>query len=467
MYKLDTAGQETILYNFTGQADGGDPLAGVIRDSAGNLYGTTDQGGTTYHGVVYELDAAGQETVLYNFTGAADGSYPNASVVRDSAGNLYGTTHGGGATTNLGVVYKLDAAGQETVLYTFPFGADGAQPEAGVIRDSAGHLYGTTTGGGPANAGVVYKLDSTGHETVLYRFTGGVDGLHPYAGVIRDSAGHLYGTTLNGGTASVGVVYKLDAAGQETVLHSFTGGTDGEYPYAGVTRDSAGNLYGTTQGGGTGNAGVVYKLDTTGQETVLYSFSGGADGGYPDASVIQDSVGNLYGTTFNGGTANMGVVYKLDVGGQETVLYSFTGGADGASPYAGVIRDSAGDLYGTTVEGGTAGWGGVYKLDTAGQETVLYSFTGGADGGDPYAGVIRDPAGNLYGTTLFGTYGSGNVYKLDTTGQETVLYSFTNGADGGYPYAGVIRDSVGNLYGTTYNGGKDIAGVVFKLTPAP
>jgi uncharacterized repeat protein (TIGR03803 family) len=265
----------------------------------------------------------------------------------------------------------------------------------------------------------------------------------------------------------VGVVYKLDAAGQETVLHSFTGGTDGEYPYAGVTRDSAGNLYGTTQGGGTGNAGVVYKLDTTGQETVLYSFSGGADGGYPDASVIQDSVGNLYGTTFNGGTANMGVVYKLDVGGQETVLYSFTGGADGASPYAGVIRDSAGDLYGTTVEGGTAGWGVVYKLDASGQETVLYSFMGGADGGDPYAGVIRDPAGNLYGTTLFGTYGSGNVYKLDTTGQETVLYSFTNGADGGYPYAGVIRDSVGNLYGTTYNGGKDIAGVVFKLTPAP
>ena len=411
--------RKTILYNFTGQADGGDPRRCDPATRQATSTGPRDQGSTTYRMSRVDVQSwmrPGQETVLYNFTGAADGSYPNASVVRDSAGNLYGTTHGGGATTNLGVVYKLDAAGQETVLYTFPFGADGAQPEAGVIRDSAGHLY---------------------------------------------------GTTLNGGTASVGVVCKLDAAGQETVLHSFTGGTDGEYPYAGVTRDSAGNLYGTTQGGGTGNAGVVYKLDPSGQETVLYSFSGGADGGYPDASVIQDSVGNLYGTTFNGGTANMGVVYKLDVGGQETVLYSFTGGADGASPYAGVIRDSAGDLYGTTVEGGTAGWGVVYKLDASGQETVLYSFMGGADGGDPYAGVIRDPAGNLYGTTLFGTYGSGNVYKLDTTGQETVLYSFTNGADGGYPYAGVIRDSVGNLYGTTYNGGKDIAGVVFKLTPAP
>ena len=214
------------------------------------------------------------------------------------------------------------------------------------------------------------------------------------------------------------------------MLHSFTGGTDGEYPYAGVTRDSAGNLYGTTQGGGTGNAGVVYKLDTTGQETVLYSFTGGADGGYPDASVIQDSVGNLYGTTFNGGAATWASSTSLMWAARKRSCTASRVGPMGRVPSAGVIRDSAGNLYGTTIEGGTAGWGVVYKLDASGQETVLYSFMGGADGGDPYAGVIRDPAGNLYGTTLFGTYGSGNVYKLDTTGRETVLYSFTNGADG-------------------------------------
>jgi uncharacterized repeat protein (TIGR03803 family) len=214
-----------------------------------------------------------------------------------------------------------------------------------------------------AGAGVVYKLDTTGHETVLYTFKGGADGGYPYAGVIRDSAGNLYGTTYGGGTASWGVVYKLDTTGQETVLYSFTGGADGGEPMAGVIGDSAGNLYGTTNyGGGTATAGVVYKLDTTGHETALYTFSGGADGGWPWAGVIRDSGGNIYGTTFLGGTANEGVVYKLDITGQETVLHSFTGGADGGSPRAGVIRDPAGNLYGTASNGGKRSTGVVFKL---------------------------------------------------------------------------------------------------------
>ena len=183
--------------------------------------------------------------------------------------------------------------------------------------------------------------------------------------------------------------------------------------------------------------------------------------------MIRDSAGNLYGTTEAGGTANAGVVFKVDTAGQETVLYSFTGGADGGSPYAGVIRDSAGNLYGTTWDGGTANAGVVYKVDTAGQETVLYSFTGGADGGSPFAGVIRDSAGNLYGTTWLRRLGElGRGVQVNTAGQETVLYSFTGGADGSRPLAGVIRDSAGNLYGTTSEGGKKYGGVVFKLKPA-
>ena len=160
------------------------------------------------------------------------------------------------------------------------------------------------------------------------------------------------------------------------------------------------------------------------------------------------------------------MVYKVDTAGQETVLYSFTGGADGGEPWAGVIRDAAGNLHGTTYYGGTAGVGVVYKVDTAGQETTLYSFTIGADGGQPYAGVIRDSAGNLYGTTYYGgTAGAGVVYKLDPAGQETVLYSFTGGADGGSPRAGVIRDAAGNLYGTAYSGGTESSGVIFKIIP--
>ncbi|MGA2136520.1 MAG: choice-of-anchor tandem repeat GloVer-containing protein [Bryobacteraceae bacterium] len=325
-------------------------MADVTRDSAGNLYGTTDLGGTAGAGVVYKLDATGVETILYTFTGGSDGGNPVAGVIRDSAGNLYGTT-GSGGKVGAGVVYKLDTAGRET-SYSFPEGADGQIASGGVIRDSTGNFYGTASLGGTANSGVVYKLDAAGHETVLYTFTGGTDGGYPNAGVIRDSAGNLYGTTIQGGSGA-GVVYMLDTSGHETVVYSFTGGADGGRPFAGVIRDSAGNLYGTTYQGGTANAGVVYELDVTGHETVLYTFTGGADGGNPFAGVIRDSAGNLYGTTYQGGPANAGVVYKLDSTGHETVVHSFTV-ADGSTPYAGVIRDSAGNLYGTTSWGGTA-----------------------------------------------------------------------------------------------------------------
>ena len=320
------------------------------------------------------------------------------------------------------------------VLYSFPNGIDGFFPAAGLTGDTSGNLYGTTSNGGAADAEVVYKLDNTGHETVLYTFTGGTDGNGPFAGVIQDSAGNLYGTTRGGGAANSGVVFRVDTAGQETVLYSFTGGADGETPN-GVIRDSADNLYGTTSRGGAAGWGVVYKLDTTGHETVLYSFTGGTDGGRPAAGVIRDSAGNLYGTTSQGGAAKAGVVYEVDTTGHETVLYNFTGGTDGDGPQAGVIRDSAGNFYGTTVGGGAGGAGVVYKVDTSGHETVLYAFpAGGEGGGGPWAGVIRDHAGNLYGTASWGgAAGYGVVYMVDAAGQETVLYSFTDKTDGVIP----------------------------------
>jgi uncharacterized repeat protein (TIGR03803 family) len=293
------------------------------------------------------------------------------------------------------------------VLHSFGFGFD---PYAGLVRDSAGNFYGTTSAGGIGcnfiGCGVVYKLDTAGNYTVLYEFTGGSDGGSPFAGVVLDSDGNLYGTTTYGGANLNGVVYKLDKAGSQTVLHTFTGGADGGAPRSGVVRDRKGILYGTTFSGGSGH-GVVYRVDQKGQEKVLYTFTGGADGGLPYAGLILDSEGNLYGTTVAGGSG-AGVVYKLNPDGQETVLYTFTGGADGSGPYASVIRDSAGNLYGTTVGGGvftapcTYGCGVVFKLDTRGQETALYRFTGWADGGSPYGGVILDSVGNLYGTTLYG-----------------------------------------------------------------
>ncbi len=357
---------------------------------------------------------------------------------------------------------RANGEGSRHIIHTFgvPNPADGSFPYGGVLPDGEGNLYGTAVFGGTAGDGIVYKIDSTGRETVLHNFTG-PDGSEPEAGVIRDSEGNLYGTTRVGGTANAGVVFKVDPSGNETVLHSFTGGDDGNSPYAGVIRDSAGNLYGTTGSGGAGcpspGCGVVYKLDTARNLTVLYAFTGGADGGFPTGSLTGDSAGNLYGTTNGGGnTCNCGVVFKLDRSGNETVLYTFTG-TDGDGPQAGVIRDSAGNLYGTTDFGGTDGYGVVYKVDASGRETVLYDFTDGADGANPYAGVIRDSAGNLYGTTLYGgnvaacpaTFftpaGCGVVFKLDTAGNETALYSFTGGADGSVPVAGVIRNPAGIL----------------------
>jgi uncharacterized repeat protein (TIGR03803 family) len=384
--------------------------------------------------VVYKVTPAGSESVLYTFTGATDGAGPYAGVIRDSAGDIYGTTAYGG-TAGEGVVFELGTTGFQT-LYGFPEAAGGYGPNSGLIRDPAGNLYGTTPHGGTVGAGVVFRMNSAGQETVRYSFTGGADGSEPNAGVIEDSAANLYGTTFNGGTSGYGVVYEVDSAGSETVLYNFTGGADGSNPYAGVIRDSAGNLYGTTWYGGTEDAGVIYKVDTSGNETVLYNFTGEPGASRSYSALFRDSTGNLYGTAYSGGAAGFGAVYEWATSGQYTVLYSFTGGADGRYPYAGVIRDSAGNL-----------------------------FTGGTDGDFPNGGLSRDSAGNFYGTTVDGgASGLGEVYELSTTNQLTVLHSFTGAPDGANPQAGVILDSSGDVYGTTQSGGKGNVGAVFKLT---
>jgi uncharacterized repeat protein (TIGR03803 family) len=284
-------------------------------------------------------------------------------------------------------------------------------------------------------------------------------------------------------------VFKLYASGLEMGIHTFEGGfqepPDGANPRAGLIRDKSGDLYGTTNFGGGhscpgGGCGTIFKV-SKGKEAVLYSFSG-PDGANPQAGVIRDAQGNLYGTTFSGGSGAVcggtgcGVVFELDSTGKETVLYSFLGQADGGGPLAGLLRDSTGHLYGTTIGGGASGAGTVFKLNKVGKETVLYSFKGGADGVSPEAGLIRDSAGNLYGTTAYGGGtacfgGCGTVFKLDTTGAKTVLHTFTGGTDGALPEADLAQDSAGNLYGTTYNGGGTGCGgagcgVVFEVSVA-
>lgn len=359
--RLTQAQGFTVLYAFGNGKDGGTPYSDLVRDSAGNLYGTTFSGGTAGDGTVFTLDATGKETVLYSFQGGADGALPVAGLIRGAKGELYGATVEGGAAGH-GTIFKLDATGTEIVLHHFR-SADGSYPDASLLRDASGNLYGATLEGGASNAGTVFMLGRNREETVLHSFTG-ADGRFPYSygGLIRDANGNFYGTSLAGGASDQGVVFKLNAAGREIILHTFAGGTDGGYPYAGLVMDEKGNLYGTTYMGGASGQGTIFRVTQGGKETVLYSFTGAADGGNPAARLLRDKKGNFFGTTYYGGASNSGVVFKLDKNHNLTVLHSLDYANDGGYPTARLIRDANGNLYGTASAGGASNRGTVFRI---------------------------------------------------------------------------------------------------------
>lgn len=363
-------------------------------------------------------------------------------------------------------------------LYNFMGSQDGGHPRSAPILDRAGNLYGTTYAGGNfdsngicnyAGCGVVYKLDTAGNETPLYSFNGQPDGQGLVGGVVSDSSGNLYGTTAYGGTNGYGTVFVIGAAGGEKILQSFTGGADGGVPNGGLVIDKKGNLYGTTYVGGSAGLGTVFHVSSTGAFSTLYSFVDNAHGSHPNATLTLGPDGNLYGTTQYGGAANRGAVFELDLGsGTESVLYSFAGMPDGAYPQ-GQLVFSGKDIYGTTAEGGLSNNGTVFRLSSANAEAVLHSFGGNPDGSYPTGGVLLDKAGNIYGTTLHGgsngVPGAGVVYKIDTSGNETLLYSFQGSFDGQGPASSLVLNPAATaLYGTTVQGGFDCCGVVYSVT---
>jgi uncharacterized repeat protein (TIGR03803 family) len=361
---------ETVLHSFGKGTDGNTPLAAPVLDTEGNLYGTTINGGTYTQGTVYKVTPSGTETILHSFdVNGHDGADPAGGLVRDTKGNLYGTAEGGG-TDGCGAVFELTASGTETILYSFEVnGTDGCFPIAGLVRDTKGNLYGTTEFGGvnpcsAENCGTVFELTSSGRETILHNFeNNGTDGNFPVSGLVRDTKGNLYGTTASGGTYDLGTVFELTPSGTETILHSFGQGKDGTNPRAGLILDTKGNLYGTTANGGTYNLGTVFELTLSRKEKVLHNFGKGKDGTNPLASLLFDTKGNLYGTTANGGAYNLGTVFELAPSGTETILYSFGGNpTDGYYPGAPLVFDTKGNLYGTTEVGGAYGYGTVFKV---------------------------------------------------------------------------------------------------------
>jgi uncharacterized repeat protein (TIGR03803 family) len=396
----------------------------------------------------------------------------------------------------LGVLCLPDAplyAQTFTVLHEFTGGTDGQNPQAALVRDGSGNLYGTTPFGGTSDycgyggpgCGVVFKIDAGGHETIVHAFTGAPnDGAYPYDSLLVGGDGTLYGTTAAGGEAGTGTVFKITPSGGESILHSFGALDYGTYPLGGLVMDAEGVIYGTTEEGGVGTScwgacGTVFRIDADGTYTVLVNFEAPSE--YPGATLTMDPEGDLYGSTSGNGGCCLGTIFRVakDAISTATTMHTFMGGAAGSTPIGSLLQDTQGRIYGATTAGGDLncpltegdGCGVLYELSPKGGLMVLHAFAGQADGAIPFGGLVRDKSGNLFGTTSRGgTANFGTVFKLDRRHKMILLHNFEN-TDGALPYSGLVEDPEGNLYGTTYWGGnfdcnsQTGCGVVFKLAP--
>jgi hypothetical protein len=493
---------ETQLYSFppSNSTSTPEPVGAIVRDAAGNFYGVSpndglancyNQGDPIACGVVWQISntsSGWKRTIIYTFSGGTDQGTPQDLII-DSAGNLYGVTDYG-----WGTVFELSPSGSSwtyKLLYAFTGGADGGAPSA-IVMDGSGNLLGATNTGGYVNAnvcyneavysngcGVVFELSpasgGTWTESTLYSFLGGNDGAQPIGTIALDPSGNIFGIADNAGVNGEGTLFEVSKSSgswTETVPYAFPAQVA---PSSGVTSDGAGNIFGGTKLGGTLNSGTLFELSpSSGGYTynTIYSFTESFDGGYPFIAPTIDNHGNLFVSTYSTFAQNYGSFINIEFelsptgtgGWHGSVVRDFPSSTDGYDPLGGVIRDSAGNLYGTTPGGGLYGWGGVFEVTPSGTgstEKLIYSFQGTSDGALPSASLALDASGNLYGVAQFGGSnncfgGCGTVFKLaPATGGTwafSVLHTFNGARDGSNPTAGVMVDSAGNVYGTSQYG---------------
>jgi uncharacterized repeat protein (TIGR03803 family) len=439
------------------------PYAPLVQATDGNFYGTTAWGGVSDQGAVFRMDSSGTVTIMHEFLGAPNGGQPYGSLVQAADGNLYGTTWDGGANDK-GSIFRMTLGGVVTIVHSFTAATHGANPLTAMIIGTDGNFYGTTSVDGPAGFGTIFRFTLQGTFSVVHAFPGGAsNGANPYAPVIQGADGALYGTTRDGGTSAVGTVFKTSLPGGETtVLHSFNG-ANGRYPTAGLVQGIDTHLYGTTSMGGAGNIGTIFRVTLGGTHTLLKSFAGGVDSREPVAALVQKPDGNFYGTTqFQGVGPSYygGIVFEMTPAGSVTTVHNFNN-VDGGWPSAGLIRGTDGHYYGTTQRGGTAGYAGagtVYRISTGGVFTLMHSFDGGPGGGRPRSPLVRATDGNLYGNTVIGGHADlGMIFKMTPTGTVTHLHSFDGVTDSQYPQSNFEEAPDGLFYG-------GIQPVIYKMT---
>jgi uncharacterized repeat protein (TIGR03803 family) len=463
IFRMTPDGTVTILVTGLGDAQ-------LMQAADGNLYGVNYEG-------IFRMSLDGALTFLHRFEPYSDGLYVHP-LVQAGDGNLYGTTTASPGTPYTSNVFRMTPQGVVTILHTFPVPDNYVGVVwAGLTLAPDGNLYGLAEVGGAFGFGEVFRITpSTGMYTLVHAFTGWLDGGNPggSAPLTVGADGSLYGTTSNGGAYAQGTIFRLSLDGTLTTLYAVAAGPEGANPRAALVQASDGNFYGTTQNGGLYDHGTIFRMTPSGATTTLYTFTGGQDGGYPTASLIQGSDGNLYGTTSLNGAYNAGTVFQVSTSGVLRTYHAFAGGADGAYPKAELTQGRDGSFYGTTYGGGVSGHGTVFRMAPDGAVTVLHAFAGDADGAEPVAGLVQTADGTVYGTAstdgrpYYASYGGcpllyGTVFSITPTGTFRTLHVF-DGRDGGTPNSRLVPARDGTLYGTT-SGRCNSSANIFRMSP--
>ncbi|PSR54837.1 hypothetical protein AHMF7605_15665 [Adhaeribacter arboris] len=470
IFRITPTGTYTVLRHLNSSADGAYPQGDLVLGGDGNFYGMTLTGGIYGYGTIFRITPAGTYTVRRHLDYSTDGGYPNRNnLIKAADGNFYGMIYQGG-TFGYGTIFKMTPGGTFTVLKNLDYTTQGSYPKGSLTQQPDGNFYGMMQSGGSVGYGTVFKMTPGGTYTVLKNLDETVTGGNPQGSLVRNSTdGNFYGMTSFGGSdgSGLGTIFKITPGGTLSVLVKFPETGQGIQPVASVVQAADGNFYGMTGLGGINDYGTVFKF-CTGTFSTIKSLDATTTGSNPQGSLVQAPDGNFYGTSQVGGTYGYGTIFKISPGGTLTVLWNLDYTNDGAYPSASLVRGTDGNLYGTASYGGTNGYGTIFKITTSGSVfTVLRHLDFATTGGSPFGSLVRGKDNNFYGITYQGgTIGYGTIFKITPTGTLTVIKNLDN-TNGGYSYNNsLIQGSDGNFYGMTQGGGATGRGVIFKIAPS-